>query len=743
MTALIRNHLLFLLFLLHIGWCSAQAISDKKDVPIVQKDSIQVKVDTLVKIVWNHYTQKNYAETIKVGEEVIALAIEIDDYKNIIEVSSLIGNSFLHIEDTLQAKRVFSKSLEIANKRRDSSNILATTIDMGNFYALQKEWKPAIVQYKQALPFAKKLNDTIYLFIITYNLADVNLELNNLGEAELYIDQTKIYGANLKWPTYHAATALLIGKYFVLKKNPAQAIPQLVKSIKISEKENDVEGLIEAYEYYAKAEALQGNYQRAYDLREKYDFYKNEKYKIDKIAAIETVTAKFKVNQYEQELKAVELQSEFNKQEARKQTTLVWAAIAASILIIFLFFALNSNRKIKKLLIDLTQKNKQYLEAKEKSEELTKAKSTMFSTISHELRTPIYGIIGISSLLKEDKSLNNHSENIKSLNFSAEYLLALINNILHLNNLDSPHFIKLKEESFNIRKLVEKILKSSEFIRADNQNKMEILIGNDVPKYIIGDHVRLSQVLINLVGNSTKFTKNGVVRVEILKKKVKGNSICLQFTIKDSGSGISAERQKIIFNEFSHTNDRGEYKGTGLGLPIVKKILDLHDSDIELKSGVEQGTEVKFAIWYKVPIKQTEDIPNLLLTEELFLKGKHILVVDDNKINLIVTQKSLLKLGITSLAANSGTEAITMVRDGKFDLILMDIHMPEMNGFEATEAIRKFNGNIPIIALTAVEIENIKDDIESSGMNDFIIKPYNYTHFVKILYKHLVNNTGI
>lgn len=700
-------------------------------------DSVQKQVDSLVKIVWNHYTKKDYGKTIQVGEETIELASQIKDYKNITQLASLMGNAFLQIEDTLQAKRIFSKSLENSEKRKDSASILAARIDLGNFYALQKEYTPAILQYKQALPLAKKLNDTTYLFILNYNIAEGSLELQDLKEADYYVEQMKIYGGNLKWPTYHAAAALLLGKYFVLKKNPVQAINHLTRSIGISEEENDIEGLIEAYEYYAKAEVLLGNFRRAYELREKYDFYKNEKYKTDKIEAIETVTGKFKLNQFKQEIKAKELQNEFNEQQAKKETTIIWSGIAGGILLLFSLFVLNSNRKRKKLFKDLLVKNKQYLEAKEKSEELTKAKSTMFSTISHELRTPMYGIIGIASLLKDDKSLKKHKENIKSLNFSADYLLSLINNVLQLNNLDSSHYKELNKVPFNIRELVNNVIKSSEFIRTEKPNTFEVFISNDVPTYIIGDNVRLSQVLINLVGNSTKFTENGIVRLEILKLHSKGRKICLQFSVKDSGKGISPENQRLIFDEFSQTNDGGKYKGTGLGLPIVKKILELHNSEIFIRSGIGQGTEIKFDIWYHAPLKQTADITEPLLKEEIFFKGKHILVVDDNKINQIVTQKSLHKLGVTSKAANSGQEAIAMVKDENFDLILMDVHMPEMNGFQTTQAIRKFNNSTPIVALTAVEIEEIKEKIKSSGMNDFIIKPYKHHFFVEILYKQL------
>ena len=733
------THLSLLLTFFSIGFCLAQnndTIIYKPD--SLNDDSLRARVDTLVKSVWNHYTQKDYANTIKVGEKTLELASQINYHKKVTELSSLMGNSFLHTEDTLAAKRIFSRSLADAEKRNDSASILASSIDLGNFYALQEDWKPAIRQYKRALPSAHTLKDTIYLFILNYNIAEANLELNNLKEAEHFISEVKLYDTNLKWATYHAASALVQGKYYFLKKNAKAAIGHLEKSIEISEKENDIEGMIEAYDYYAKAEALNGNFAKAYALREKYDFYKSEQYKIDKIEAIETVTGKFKLNQAKQDLKVAEQQNKINEEHAKREVTIIWSFIAGVLLFGFTLFVLNSNRKRKRLLTNLTLKNKQYLKAKEKSERLTEAKTRMFNTISHELRTPMYGIIGISSLLKEDKTLLGHEENLNSLNFSADYLLSLINNILLLNNLDSKEHQKLKNESFDIRDLIRNVVKSLEFIRTNKSNTIEISISPDVPNFLLGDRVRLSQILINLMSNALKFTEHGLIQLQISKIDANENSVCLHFLVKDSGVGISQEKQKLVFEEFSHDVDGGEYKGTGLGLPIVKKILALHKSELTLRSGIGQGTSLTFAIWYEVSREQT--IPptqNPLLKEKVHLKGNKLLVVDDNKINQLVTQQYLQKLGMESKAANSGEEAIALLKEDGFDLILMDIHMPGMNGFETTEAIRRFNNDIPIIALTAVEIEEVKDNIVSSGMNDFIIKPYDQNYFIGKLYKHL------
>lgn len=702
---------------------SQEAISgfSKNTVQKTHRDSIKAQVDTLLKVVRKEYYKKNYDRTIEIGEDAISIASKINDYKTIFKISSLMGNAFLEIEDTVQAKKIFKETLLEAEKVKDSENILAARIDLGNFYALQNEFRPASQIYKQALPLAKKFNDTVPLFILSYNIAEMSLELENIPEADFYVRQMNEYVTNLKAETYHAGAALMLGKYYVLKKKPNQAIKALQKAITLAEKEQYIQGLMDGYKYLAKAETLKGDYTSAYFHSQKVDSLKNKQYQVDKINAVENATAKYKLNQYKQDLRAAELQNEFNEQMAKRETTILWVKIAGVILLIFLIFAYNSYHRRKKLLIDLTIKNKQYLEAKDKSEELSMAKSTLFSTISHELRTPMYGIIGISSILMEDESLNRHKENVKSLKFSADYLLALINNVLQLNQLDTHPDKSLEKVKFNIRELVNNAIKSSNFIRADHKNILKINIDPNVPECVVGDDVKLIQVLINILGNSLKFTKNGVITLEILKKSSTPENICLQFLLKDTGIGISKDRQKHLFNEFSQTSLGGEFQGAGLGLPIVKKLLDLHNSEISLKSDVGQGTEIQFDICYEIAPQLNDTSATTLLTE---CTDKTILVVDDNKINLLVTQKSLKKLGFNSKAAMSGPQAIDMVKSTQFDLILMDINMPDMDGFETTAEIRKFNVHIPIIALTAVEINEIKEKIKSSGMNDYIIKPY-------------------
>lgn len=729
----------FIIYLL-IVFFSISSLFAQQDNEVIKQSPKQDKkavLDSLVKNIRNEFYKKNYEVTIEEGERVISFARKTNDYKAIFEVSSIIGNAFLNIEDTIQAKRLFTQTLNEAEKLDDLENILSARLDLANMYYLEENYESAISLYKKALPLAENFNDTVYLFLVNHNIAQSSIAFKNSKDAEYYVKQMNNYLKNLKAQPYHAGAEIINGKYYLLKKMPNEAIKHLKNGIRISEEVNFKEGIIEGYELYAQSEILNKNYKKAFELQEIAEKYKSEKYKTDKIEAIEMATARYKINQFKQEIKANELQNVLNRQKAKRETTIVWIKIASGILLVFSVFLFISYSKRRKLYIDLKDKNQQYLKAKEKSEQLSRSKSNLYSTISHELRTPIYGIIGITDILLEDKSLLSHKDNIQALKYSANYLRSLINNVLHLNKLDTLQKEQLKVSKFNIRELVNSVVKSTKFLNTENKNQFDIKIDDAIPNYLIGSSVKLSQVLINLLGNATKFTENGLISLRIDKKEEVGGQIILQFFIKDTGKGISEEKQALLWDEFAQATTGENYQGTGLGLPIVKKILDLHESKIHLTSVVGKGTEISFEILYDL-LKNFDSTSEFNLEEEcLKFENKKILVVDDNKINLLVTKKNLEKFKACISLAGSGEEAVESVRTNKYDLVLMDINMPGINGFEATVAIRKFNNNVPIIALTAVELEQIQEDKSFALMNDFIIKPYSQIEFISTITSHL------
>jgi len=317
--------------------------------------------------------------------------------------------------------------------------------------------------------------------------------------------------------------------------------------------------------------------------------------------------------------------------------------------------------------------------------------------------------------------------------------LALINDVLHINKIESQT-LENEFTAFNLRDLIKKISSSFEYMRVQNNNEIHIHISESVPEVIYGNSVRLSQVLMNLIANACKFTENGDIYVIAETTKNTPDTAAIKFYIRDTGIGIPSEKQEHIFEEFSQLNtDNYKYHGTGLGLPIVKKLLQMDQAEITLKSDEGKGSLFVFTIEYKIVYE--EEVQNKIeeVIDVSLLKGKHILVVEDNRINQTVTKKILEKNDMHCSIAENGQIAIDALQNTHYDLILMDINMPIMNGIDATKEIRKFNTTIPILALTAVEVEEIRHSIFECGMNDIIVKPYDITRFIQTIYRNLTD----
>ena len=274
-------------------------------------------------------------------------------------------------------------------------------------------------------------------------------------------------------------------------------------------------------------------------------------------------------------------------------------------------------------------------------------------------------------------------------------------------------------------------------MRIQNKNRIHIHISEGIPKFIHGNSVRLSQILMNLIGNACKFTEDGDIYIIAETIATTNSNTTIKFYIKDTGIGIPKNKLERIFEEFSQADSIDyKYQGTGLGLPIVKKLLGLSNSKIEVESDSGKGSMFSFSLTFELTeqIEKKKDNP-LMDTKDL--NGKKILIVEDNRINQMVTKKILQKSNTICSIAENGEEAVAMVKEEDYDLILMDINMPKKNGMEATAEIRQFNTVVPILALTAVEVEEMRQMIYESGMNDIVVKPYDINKFTQTLLKNI------
>jgi signal transduction histidine kinase/CheY-like chemotaxis protein len=374
---------------------------------------------------------------------------------------------------------------------------------------------------------------------------------------------------------------------------------------------------------------------------------------------------------------------------------------------------------------DITELNT----AKLKAEEASKAKDEFLSIVSHEMRTPLNGILGISKLLQADKPSAKQKEYLSTLEFNGKSLLSLINDILDLGKIEAGK-IRLDNHSYDLRQTLTQLYKSFLPKAEQKDNQLALRIELDLPTMVLGDQSRLMQILNNLINNAVKFTERGQIEIDVKAKNIGKESFMLVMKIKDTGIGISEDKQTDVFEAFeqAETSTNRKFGGTGLGLTITKKLVELMGGSIELESTMGRGSCFSVAIPLKLSsIEIDQSDQPFYAFDPLALEGQKILIVDDNTVNQLIAEQFLGNWGANIVKAANGFEAIDRFHDEDPDLILMDLQMPECDGYQATRHIRQLNHpkkDIPIIAVTADVMASSKERSIEAGIDDYITKPF-------------------
>lgn len=360
--------------------------------------------------------------------------------------------------------------------------------------------------------------------------------------------------------------------------------------------------------------------------------------------------------------------------------------------------------------------------------------SHLISMLSHELRTPLYAVTAISQSLLENNPKKSQLEDLYVLDKAASYLVKLINDALLINKMDA-HKLKKIEEDFNIDELLSLVVKTTQ--NHIKGRSAEILIKKEaqLPKHFKGDALKITQILINLVSNAIKFGGDKPIHIHVKHIKNTAEYCDLEFSVTDHGKGIlAADRDKILHRFHQLDTIKTEF-GSGLGLFIVVQLLKSLDSQLDIKSELNKGSCFSFKVRMKTPTEPTEKFVEQIDSSQL--KGRRILVVDDNFVNQTITKKTLEKKGVITSVCNSGKEAIRLLKEGKYHAVLMDLYMPEMSGEKATEIIRTFDASIPIIALTAIDKEGHWEQLKDCGFSAILNKPYHEVNLYKTLLDHI------
>jgi signal transduction histidine kinase/CheY-like chemotaxis protein len=642
---------------------------------------------------------------------------------------NLIGLNFEEFSDYQKAIEYYNKGLVLANKVDNDTVKGWLNNNLGNVYCYRKiDFHKGIKHYKEGLKYSIKHKDEYEIMFSKLNIGSAYFAVQDFSNGIKYFNEVKDYVHKSGSIEANITLNSNFGLYYNQINDVKKAEEYYLKAVQFSEQNNieliksnasDVYHDISNFYYKIK------NFEKAHFYLLKHDQLQDKIYSEDRLNEVKVGGLQIEYNEINREIDQIKKEKEIQADKLRtNRLFVILLVIIFFILLLFLLSLIRNNKFKNKINEELKRTNNELLIAKEKAEEASQLKSQFISTISHELRTPLYGVVGITDIiLDEHKELAN-SPHLKSLKFSAKYLLSLVNDILKVYKIEENQII-LEDEVFNIEDELTVIKDSLNFLSIKNNNQIFIEVDNSIPEFLVGDKIRLSQILINLMSNSLKFTNDGKVIVKVNLVEKVGTKCYLKFQVIDNGIGIAKEDQNKVFEKFVQVyRKESDYQGTGLGLTIVKKLLELFNGTIQLESEVGKGTIITFTLPLDSDVSKVKLIIDNLDVDLSTGKEYKILVVEDNKINQLITKKLLENNHFKCDIVDDGYAALELISNTHFDAILMDINMPIINGFETSKLIRKKGIQIPIIAVTAFDKYDIEEKIIDAQIDEVIVKPF-------------------
>lgn len=654
-----------------------------------------------------------------------------------------IGNRYMDIGRTkndsnfcFTAISNYEKAKDLAYKFNYSKAYISTCISLADAYNIlgflsqNRHHFYSSFQYSmQSLKLAQQYYLKEYQGISYLNLGEVSLNLNKPIKAISYFELAEKIYSDLGNKSWLLNTYTFLGKSYFEIHLYDRAIEYVNKAIELAQTQQLLVSLRDNYLLLADIYTKKNDYQTAYHYYTLYNIQKDKVINNNTILHISRLQAELDLERKDREIELLTKNTEIQHQQISSQLMqhkmLIAGITALCFIIVFGVYLFYQRKKT-------TQK---ILQAKIVAEQAKEAQEQFLANTSHEIRTPMNGIIGMTHHLMETSLSNQQKEYIAAIKDSSDNLLALINQLLDLSKI-MAHKITFENKPFEIREIIKNLVRLLEFRTQEKNIAVSIALDEAIPFRIVGDAIRLKQILLNLVENAIKFTHKGSVKITVKIIEESDSALILNFMVEDTGIGIPESKLDLIFENFAQVNARTtrKYGGTGLGLPISKQLIEQQGGNIYVSSKLNIGSVFSFNLPFKKVSTQTShsdtnplDFKNQIPIADL--NGLRVLVVDDTKINQQVASLTLQKWNTLVFIANSAKEAYDLLHKGIVDIVLMDVSMPEIDGYEATKHIRANlphpTCNVPIIAITAAAFVGDKEKCLAAGMNDYISKPFN------------------
>lgn len=692
-------------------------------------NSRRKEANELLKQAGNSFLKLDTKKSLDFAQKALIIATKNSDDLIASKAYNLIGLNFEEFSDYQKAIEYYNKGLVLANKVNNDTVKGWLNNNLGNLYCYRKiDFNKGILHYKEGLKYSIKHNDEYEIMFSKLNIGSAYFAVEDFSNGIQFFNEIKDYVDKNGDIESKISLNSNFGLYYNYINNDKKAEEYYLKAIQFCE-QNDIEliksNASDVYHDISNFYYKIKDFEKAHYYLLKHDQLQDEIYNEDRLNEVKVGGIQIEQDEINRKIDQIEKEKEIQAEKLQaNRVFVILLGIIFFILLLLLLSLIRNNKTKAKANTDLKEANIALLKAKEKAEEASQLKTQFISTISHELRTPLYGVVGITDIiLDEHKELKN-SPHLKSLKFSAKYLLSLVNDILKVYKIEENQVI-LEDMVFNIQDELTVIKDSLHFLAKKNNNQIFIECDDSIPNLLVGDKIRLSQIFINLLSNSLKFTHNGKVIVKAKTVKKSGTKYHIQFQVIDNGIGIAKENQNKVFEKFVQVyRKEDDYQGTGLGLTIVKKLVELFQGTIHLESEEGKGTTITFTLPLDSNISKINTIINNLEVDISVLKEYRVLVVEDNKINQVVTKRLLENNNFKCDIVDNGYEAINLVDKIHFDAILMDINMPIINGFETSKLIREKGITTPIIAVTAFDKQDIEEKILEAQIDDVIVKPF-------------------